>query len=32
MAAPLPYLLITVNVIDLQKVSASDMQNLNALS
>ena len=28
MAAPLPYILITVKTIDLQKVSVSDMQNL----
>ena len=32
MAAPLPYLLITVKAIVLQKVSVSDMQNLNTLS
>ena len=28
MKAPLPYLLIAVKAIDLQKVSVSDMQNL----
>ena len=32
MAAPLPYLLIAVKAIDLQKVSVSDMQNLYTLS
>ena len=31
MAAPLRYLLITVNAIDLQKVSVSDMQILKTL-
>ena len=31
MAAPLPYLLITVNAIVLQKVSVSDMQNLTTV-
>ena len=32
MAAPLPYLLIAVKAIDFQKVSVSDMQNLNNVS
>ena len=32
MAAPLPYLLITVKAIDLQKVSVSDMENLKTVS
>ena len=32
MAEPLPYLLIAVKTILLQKVSASDMQNLNTAS
>ena len=32
MAVPLPYLLITVKAIDLQKVSLSDMQNLKTVS
>ena len=31
MAAPLPYLLIIVKAIDLQKVSLSNMQNLSKL-
>ena len=31
MTAPLPYLLITVKVKDLQKVSVSDMQNLKTV-
>ena len=30
--AALPYLLVTVKAIVLQKVSASDMQNLNTVS
>ena len=30
--APLPYLLIAVKAIDLQKVSVSDMQNLKTVS
>ena len=32
MKAPLPYLLIAVKAIDLQKVSVSDMQNLYTVS
>ena len=32
MAAPLRYLLITVNAIVLQKVSVSDLQNLKTVS
>ena len=32
MAAALPYLLITVNEVDLQKLSVSDMQNLKTVS
>ena len=32
MAEPLPYLLVAVKVIDFQKVSVSDMKNLNTLS
>ena len=32
MAEPLPYLLIAVEVIDFQKVSVSNMKNLNTLS
>ena len=32
MAETLPYLLITVKAIDLQKVSVSDMQNLKTVS
>ena len=32
MAAPLRYLLISVNANDLQKVSVSDMENLKTLS
>ena len=32
MAAPLPYLLITVNAIDLQTVYVTDMQNLETVS
>ena len=32
MAAPSPYLLTTVNTIDLRKVSISDMQNLKTVS
>ena len=32
MAEPLPYLLIIVKAIDLQKVSVSDMQNLKTSS
>ena len=32
MEAPLPYLLIIVNAIDLQKVSVSYMQNLKIVS
>ena len=32
MKAPLPYLLISVKAIDLQKVSVSDMQNLKTVS
>ena len=32
MKAPLPYLLIAVKAIDLQKVSVSDMKNLKTVS
>ena len=32
MKAPLPYLLMIVKAIDLQKVSVSDMQNLKTVS
>ena len=32
MAAPSPYLLITVNAIDLQTVYVTDMQNLETVS
>ena len=32
MAEPLPYLLIAVKVIELQKVSVSDMQNNKTVS
>ena len=32
MKAPLPYLLIAMKAIDLQKVSLSDMQNLKTVS
>ena len=32
MKAPLPYLLIAVKAINLQKVSVSDMQNLKTVS
>ena len=32
MKAPLPYLLISANAINLQKVSFSDMQNLKTVS
>ena len=32
MTAALPYLLITLKAIDLQKVSVSDMQNLKSVS
>ena len=32
MAAPLPYLLVDVMGIELQKVSVSDMQNLKTFS
>ena len=32
MTAALPYLLITLKAIDLQKVSVSDMQNLKTVS
>ena len=32
MAGPLPYLLITLNAIDLQKVYISDMENLKITS
>ena len=32
MKAPLPYLLIAVQAIDLEKVSASNMQNLKTVS
>ena len=31
MTAPLPYLLITVKVIELQKVSLTDVQNLKTV-
>ena len=32
MKAPLPYLLIAVKAIDLQKLSVSDMKNLKTVS
>ena len=32
MAEPLPYWLITVSEIDLEKVSVSDMQNIKTVS